>query len=220
MINLRIIFRRGRVERSQGFSIMELLIATMVFAVVLLMVTAGILQIARVYYKGVTEANTQNTARSIIDTVSQAIQFSGGAVTPTPTTPAPGTDYAFCVGNQQFSFRLGWQVENRLDPTANQTWHALVQNSAAGCSSSTAAQSMTAPTIVGRDLVGPHMRLSRLSVSNLGGNLYAVRVTVVYGDNDLLNTPTAAGASCKGVQAGTQFCSISDLSTIVVKRVE
>jgi len=41
----------------------------------------------------------------------------------------------------------------------------------------------------------------------------------VYGYNDLLNNPTATNASCRGVRAGTQFCSISELSTVVVKRV-
>lgn len=207
-------------KRMRGFTIMELLVATMVFAVVLLLVTAGILQIARVYYKGVTESNTQNTARSIIDTVSQAIQFSGGDVTETPAAPVAGTDYSFCVGNQQFSFRLGWQVENRYDAAANQTWHGLVQTSASGCSSGTGAQNLGNQSVTGRDLIGPHMRLSNLVVDNIGTNLYKVSVKVVYGDNDLLNNPTTPTASCKGVQAGTQFCSVSELNTIVVKRVE
>ena len=207
-------------KRTQGFTIMELLVATMVFAVVLLLVTAGILQIARVYYKGVTESNTQNTARSIMDTISQAIQFSGGDVTETAASPVAGNDYSFCVGNQQFSYRLGWQVENRYDASLNQTWHSLVQRSASGCSSSTGAQNLGNQSVSGRDLVGPHMRLANLIVDNIGTNLYRVNVKVVYGDNDLLNNPTTAAASCKGVQAGTQFCSVSELNTIVVKRVE
>ena len=206
--------------RSRGFTIMELMIATLVFSVVLLLVTAGILQIARVYIKGVTESNTQNTARSIMDTISQAIQFSGGDVTETAASPVAGTDYAFCIGNQQFSYRLGWQAENGHNPTTNQTWHALVQTSASGCSSSSAAQNLSNQSVNGRDLIGPHMRLSKLVVDNIDSNLYKVQVKVVYGDNDLLNNPTAGNTSCRGVQAGTQFCSVSELSTIVVKRVE
>jgi prepilin-type N-terminal cleavage/methylation domain-containing protein len=205
---------------AKGFTIMELLIATVVFSVVLLVVTAGILQIARVYYKGVTESSTQNTARNIIDTVAQAVQFSGGNVTPTVGSPTPGTNYAFCVGNQQFSYRLGWQVENVHNPSLNQTWHALAQNSAAGCSSSTAAQNLTNQAINGRDLVGPHMRLANLSVTPAGGNSWRIQVRVVYGDNDLLNNPTGTNASCRGQRAGSQFCSVADLSTVVVKRVE
>ena len=212
-------------NRKAGFTVLELLIATIVFSVVLLLVTAGILQIARVYYKGVTEANTQNAARNIIDTISQAIQFSGGDVTTTPASPTAGTDYAFCVGNEQFTFRLGWQVENTHTPSVHRTWHALVQNSMSGggsdCSSATGAQNLSNQAVNGRDLMGQHMRLSDLQVTNLGGgNVYRVKVKVVYGDDDLLDNPTAPNAVCKGVRAGSQFCSVSELSTIVVKRVE
>lgn len=204
---------------AKGFTIVELLVATLVFAVVLLLVTAGILQIARVYYKGVTEANTQNTARSIMDTISQAIQFSGGDVTDTVDSPSPNTNLAFCVGGQQFSYRPGWQVENGYDPAKNQAWHGLVQYAVSGCSGEN-PQDLINKAVNGRDLLGQHMRLSNLVVDNVGPNQYKVLVRVVYGDNDLLDNPTATNASCKSIQAGTQFCSVSELSTIVVKRVE
>lgn len=207
-------------KQPRGFTIIELLIATMVFGVVLLLVTAGILQITRVYFKGVTEADTQNTARSIIDTISQSIQFSGGNVTETPGSPVAGTDYSFCLGNQQFSYRLGWQVEDRFDASVNQTWHGLVQNTLSGCTSASAPQNLGNAAITGRDLLNDHMRLSKLAITNIGPNTYKVQIKIVYGDNDLLNNPTAADASCKGVRAGSQFCSVSELSTIVVKRVE
>ena len=210
----------GRSPASSGFTIMELLVATVVFSVVLLVVTAGILQIARVYYKGVTESSTQNTARNIIDTVSQAIQFSGGNVSATAAAPTPGTSYAFCVGNQQFSYTVGWQVENNPDTTKNQTWHALVQYTTPGCSSSSPPQNVRNQAINGRDLMGAHMRLANLTVTPIGANQYRIQVRVVYGDNDLLFNPTSSNASCRGFKAGTQFCSVADLSTVVVKRVE
>lgn len=205
------------IEGKRGFTILELLVATIVFSVVLLLVTTGIMQIARVYYKGVTETNTQNAARSIIETISQAIQFSGGGVTETPA-PSPGTDRVFCVGSQHFSYRLGWQVEN--DPVAgdNQAWHALVQRPLNG--SCTGAQDMDLEPVTGRDLVPRHMRLTKLVVEDLGSNQYRVQVRVVYGDNELLNDPTGPEASCVNESAGTQFCSVSELSTTVVKRVK
>src|SRR3990172_9120101 len=64
-----------------GFTIVELMIATTIFSVILLIVTFGMLQIGRTYYKGITLTKTQNAARSIIDTISQDIQFSGEGVT-------------------------------------------------------------------------------------------------------------------------------------------
>lgn len=203
---------------SRGFTIIELMIATMVFAVVLLMFTAGVLQIARVYYKGLTEANTQNTARNVIDTIAQAIQFSGGEVKDTvDNPPPPNDDGVFCVGNQRFTYRLGWQVEDKNeDSVNNQIRHGLFQNSSSSC----VAEDLTLQSLIGRDLMREHMRLSNLVVDNIGPNLYKIKVRVVYGDNDLLNNPTGPNASCKGATAGTQFCAVSELSTIVVKRVE
>jgi prepilin-type N-terminal cleavage/methylation domain-containing protein len=214
---------------QRGFTIIELMIATLVFSVILLLVTAGILQIARVYYKGHTESNTQNTARSIIDSISQAIQFTGGTVTETTASPTPGTDYAFCINSTQVSYRLGWQVENRLDAPKHQAWHGVVMRSGVSGCSGQPAQNLGNQTVTGRDLVNHHMRLADLQVDSLGANRYRVTVRVAYGDDDLLYSPAApadsAGATrpdakCKPVQAGTQFCAVSELSTVVVKRVE
>lgn len=212
--------RSSQYSAASGFTIIELLVATVVFSVVLLVVTAGILQISRVYYKGVTEANTQNVARSIIDTISQAIQFNGGNVTTTPGSPTPGSPYAFCIGNQQFSYTLGYQMVDNPDSAKFQTYHALVANTVAGCTSSTPAQNVRQQAVIGRELLSPNMRLSKLSITSAGANLYRIEVRVAYGDDDLLKTPTGATTPCIDANAGTQFCAISELSTVVTKRVQ
>jgi len=210
---------KRRHATSSGFTIIELLVATAVFSVVLLVLAAGVLQISRMYYKGLTEANTQNVARSITDVISQSIQFGGGDVTTTAASPAPGSLNAFCVGNQQFSFTPGYQLVDNPDPSKFQTYHALVVTTKAGCPGQ-APQDVRQPTVTGRELLDTNMRLSKLGVTNLGGNLYRVDVRVVYGDDDLLKNPTANNSSCINASAGTQFCSVSDLSTVVTKRVE
>jgi len=197
---------------EQGFTIVELLISSLIFSLILLVVTIGIIQISRVYYKGITESTTQNTARSIVDTISQAIQFNGGAVS-TTLSPGPGTWSSFCVGGQQFSYRLGYQLVEGT-PSGNQTNKALLQTSLAGCSGNPPAATS------GRELLGTKMRISKLTVTSAGTNMYKVSIRVTYGDDDLLNNPTAANASCKGATAGSQFCSISELTTTVVKRVQ
>lgn len=205
-------------KRQEGFTIIELLVATGVFGVVLLVITTAILQITRVYYKGITEAKVQNTTRNIVDTIAQSIQFNGGNVTETTATPTAGSSYAFCVGNQQYSYTVGYQLSD--DPTSAQTYHALVSRSLAGCVSSSPAQNMRAQAITGRELLDPNMRLSNIQVTSLSPTLYKVSVKVVHGEDDLLNNPNGPNASCKAVRAGTQFCAISELTTIVSKRVE
>lgn len=203
---------RKKATNEQGFTIIELLISSLIFSLILLVVTIGIIQISRVYYKGITESTTQNTARSIVDTVSQAIQFNGGTVS-TTLSPGPGTWSSFCVGGQQFSYRLGYQLVEGT-PSGNQTNKALLQTPLAGCSGNPVAATN------GRELLGTKMRISKLTVSSAGANMYKVSIRIVYGDDDLLNNPTAANASCKGATAGSQFCSISELTTTVVKRVQ
>lgn len=201
---------------------MELLISTIVFGLVLLVVTTAILQFTRVYYKGVTESNVQETARTIADTIAQGIQFNGGAVTNTTASPTPGNAYAFCIGNRQFSYQVGHQLKDSPPRASTQKVHSLVDNnSVAGCPGQI-PQRMdgTGPPTIGREMLAPSMRLARMEVTSVGTNLYRVSVKVIYGDDDLLDNPTAANAKCKNIRAGTQFCAVSDITTTVVKRVE
>lgn len=203
---------------QKGFTIMELMIATIVFGVVLLTITVAIMQFTRVYYKGITESTTQDTTRTIIDQIAQGIQFSGGTVTTTATNPTAGGSYAFCVGNTQYSFTTGYQMED--GPTANQTYHALVSRVVAGCTAASPAQNVRSASVTGRELLAPHMRIARLQVTNVKDNIYKVSLRVVYGDDDVLNNPRAANASCKTISIGGQFCAVTDITTTVVKRVQ
>lgn len=202
-------------QNQKGFTIVELMVATMVFGVVLLVITTAILQISRLYYRGVTEAKTQSAARTALDLITQGIQFSGGAVTETP-----GAYNAFCVGGKQYSYVLGKRLVE-ASPGANDTAHSLVVDDRAGCTSSSTAANMNSFTLSsGRELLDPNMRLSKMSVQNIGTNMYRITIKVVSGDDGILNNPTAANASCKSVSVGGQFCAISELTTVVTKRIQ
>lgn len=61
---------------NKGFTIIELLIATVIFSVVLLVITGAIVQFGRVYYKGIVQSRTQERTRAITDSVSKNLQFS------------------------------------------------------------------------------------------------------------------------------------------------
>jgi len=223
----------GRKHKAQaGFTVIELLIATAVFSLVLLLVTVGVMQITRVYYKGITETNTQNTARAIVDDIAQAIQFGGTGNIQKSVGTTPGTSYAFCIGNQLYSYVLGYQVVDTKTSGA-QAYHGLVVSSAAGCGGpvNSVANLLTVQNIPGsRELVGQNMRLAKLSVTPVSGaaNLWNIDVKVTYGDDDLLivpgtpptNNPTSPNATCKTAVQGTQFCAMSEFNTIVEKRVQ
>ena len=204
-------------NKSNGFTIIELMIATTVFSLVLLLCTFGLLQIGRVYYKGVTGARVQESLRNVTDEISRSIQFSGGTVVPSPSTITPGTAFVFCIDDQRYSAVTDRQLtETNPNPILSQTYHVLVVDTLSGCNSSSPPQDLTQPVVNGKELLGPNMRLSKLEVKTTGTNLYQINIRIVYGDDDILN---AAHTSCADVRAGTQFCAANEFNTVVQKRL-
>jgi prepilin-type N-terminal cleavage/methylation domain-containing protein len=199
-------------SNQNGFTIIELMIATTVFAVLLLVVTYGMLSIGRSYYKGITSSGVQNTARAVAEDIGQAIQFGGGAV-----YTGPGK---ICIGDRLYSFQLGQRLT-----TASQ--HVLLaSNVPTSCASDTNPISMSSTT--GGDiqeLLGQDMRLVHLSVTQSAANtkLYDVKVRIIQGDDDVLiddldNTAYPGFDSCKG-GISDQFCAASEIKTTVYKRM-
>src|SRR3990167_6447711 len=198
-------------NQQTGFTIIELMIATTVFSLVLLICTFGLLQVSRVYYKGVTESRVQESLRNITDEISRAIQFSGQSVVPTPSSPiVPGNGYVFCIGDQHYSVVTDRQlVDGTPDVDQSQASHLLTVDALAGCNSSSPA------TFSGRELMSPNMRLAKLEIITDDDELYKIDVRIVYGANDLLNSDHSG---CENVRAGTQFCASAELNTVVQKR--
>src|SRR3989338_4615433 len=97
-------------KKDSGFTIIELMIATTVFSLVLLLCTFGLLQVARVYYKGVTGAKVQEALRNVTDNITRVIQFSGGSVVPPPANTTGGTPFVFCIDDQRYSVVINRQL--------------------------------------------------------------------------------------------------------------
>ncbi len=227
--------------KQAGFTIIELLIATVVFSIVLLVLAGGIIQIGRLYYKGITSARTQQAARQAVDTITQSIQFNSGTIIPTTNTNLTNStdsqSRAFCIGTQHYMYRIGQQRTG--------TMNALLNSDIPGGCTSTVADNMSIPVTKGSELLGENMRLSNIVVqpetgpSPANANLYRVTVRVVYGDYDLLcrqsdpagcddsvpvfNTENSVlginDLACKNIRSGSQFCAVSELSTIVERRL-
>lgn len=221
-------------RRQGGFTIIELLIATLVFSLVLMLITISVLTFTKSYIRGVNQSNTQDVARSIIEGIAQSIQFSGDAVNPA-LQPAGDGSQGFCIGNKRYSYVLGQQLmDGTIDTTQNQTKHALVMDASSSCNGA-AAQAITNGNPTGTELLSPRMRLAKLKVESTGDtNMWRITVRVVYGDNDLLCSPSVPNdckspntssplnkpdLTCKVAFAGSEYCATSELSTVVKKRI-
>ncbi len=229
-------------HKQSGFTIIELLIATVVFATILLVVTFSILSIGRIYYKSINSSKTQETARSVMDEVAKSIQFSGGDIGPGKPNSSDSNSLAYCVGGRRYSYKLDVQVEKTANSVMHQGPYGLVADSLFGCTpNATQAQDLTSSSLPtkSQETLGIHMRVSKFDISQPDSvnypNLWKVTIRVVYGDDDLLCSPSQGNCSntnptnfthipppddlkCRS-ETGSQFCSVSELSTVVEKRV-
>ncbi len=204
---------------QHGFTLVELMIATTVFSVFLLIVTTLVLQVTRTYTKGIVASKTQETARVISNELSRAVQFGGSNMFFPASTPAPGVASYMCIGSQRYTFVLGKQLKSTITNPPDQTSHVLVADSVSTCPSGAGSMTIT-DTKAQRELVGENMRLANLSIEKIGAsNLYTIKVRVAYGDADLLNTPTSQNVLCRGQTGSSQFCAVSELVTTVEKRL-
>ena len=194
---------------NKGFTIIELLIATVIFSVILLVITAAIVQFGRLYYKGVIQSRTQETARAISQDITQSIQFS--SVTPSKPN-IPGAEM-YCIGNRTYTFIRNSQL--------GAVPHVLVSDTIAGspCGAGYSGMSNAGVTGTARELLGENMQLVNLSVAETtpGSGLWQVTVHVAYGeDADLLADKTG----CQPLILGGQFCAVSSLTTTVTQRLK
>lgn len=228
---------------QRAFTIVELMIATMVFSVILLLVTTGVIQIGSAYYKGALQSRTQETARNIIDEISRGIQFSGDRVVintgydvAANPYPQPGGRYGLCVGGTAYSYIIDRQLRDPNGPpgTTDQRPYMLMSyRPTEGCSTyptgaDVGSNPIYAPASVNtqypnayKELLGIGMRLTALQIQDNGNNTYTITVEVASGERELFEPADTnlISTACRG-SVGNQFCAMSRLTTTVQKRVK
>jgi len=195
---------------NQGFTIVELMIATVIFSFVLLVASSGVIAIGKIYYKGITSSKTQEVTRSIMEEIARARQFGSGDV----GFGTSGSVSAYCFGEDRYSY----QINNKVDLSTGTK--ALIHNIRTDLNLCTPDMSS------GEELLSNNMRLLEFAITPAGADKSNISIKVAYGDNDLLSSydnngnpnglaPTAA--LCKA-GAGSNFCATAQLETVVGKR--
>ena len=210
-------------SRQQGFTIIELMIATAVFAFIMLIATTGIIKIGQLYYKGVTVTKTQDTARAVSEEISRAIQFSDGTV----TKISGASINVYCVGDTRYRAANDLVYTDTSGPGLGTGLVAEKLQTGTACNSGSPAPIET------RQLLGKQMRLLNFDIAKLplSDDAWSVNIKLGYGHNDLLSHWSANGAArvggdserisanCKSGIAGTSFCAVAKLDTVVKKRL-
>jgi prepilin-type N-terminal cleavage/methylation domain-containing protein len=222
---------------SKGFTIIELLIATSIFAVVLIVALGGFYGIGQLFYKGVTASQTQVIAQDILNDISGKVQLAASV---SPLQQGNGYNY-FCAGGNRYTFIINQKVDLSATPDYSAGGNfGLVKDNllgagacAAPCTSSCPGGSVpindaSNPT----ELLGDNMRIDQLDIeipydsSGLfNPNLYNIKMVVVYGDDSALDytvtSPTTDYSTvfCTGSSNQQQFCSVDRLNTNVYRGI-
>lgn len=174
---------------ARGFTIIELLIATVIFSLILLVVTGSIIQFSKIYYKGVATSKTQEVARTIAEDMARSAQFSSA-----PVLSGPG---CYLFGSQQYVY-----TEDEVKNLGNHIFQ-VGSGSSCGFAPSNPAE-----------LMGDNMQLLDIDVQeNPSTNAVTITVAVGYGSD------VKSDNTCPAVNLGGQFCAVSTITTTVTKRL-
>lgn len=228
-MNKQVSSRRHLPDR--GFTLVEAMLATAIFSLSIVIAITAFVQVNRIYHRGITTSRVQEDARSLIDELSRTIQFADGGsfvFNPDPDpNDLPAGSYdpagagAFCIGSSQFTFNIDVESgTNRnvlglpVAPFAPAVPIVYKSDRKPGC---TPAPDTHAGD--GYDLVRKGFVLKDLQVTEISLGVYRVEFTIAANQSGVL-TGSGSAATCQPGGAGTQFCAVTTLSTIVSRRVD
>jgi prepilin-type N-terminal cleavage/methylation domain-containing protein len=196
---------------QEGFTIIELMIATAVLSTILLLTTIVMMSIGTLYYKGINQSRVQDDVRTITDQLSQDLELGDTD----PIHVSNGTTQAYCINDARFTYILYTQIGSGAGQSQHVLWRDT--NPAPGsCSTmnlpvlnSTNPDSAD-PSLNGTELIAPNSRLISFSITGVpptGTSPYNVSVGVAYGGDDLICDSGYAGDCNTGTES-TQMMNI------------
>jgi prepilin-type N-terminal cleavage/methylation domain-containing protein len=221
-------------QKNSGFTVVELLIATAVFAVVLVVAQTSFIQIGHLFYKGVSITQTQDTADHIFQDIN------GNFQTATAVSNSSGNGYTYyCIGNTRYTYQIDREVSSSSTSTdphsslaAKGTYGVLkdvLPGSGSACSTpcdDTHPPPYTCPTGTVKlsspvELLGEKMRVEQFNIasSTSTSSLYNVAIVLAYGDQNTLiysNPVDLSTVSCQADRTNN-FCAVSRINTSVYK---
>ena len=197
-----------------GYTIVELLIATAVFAAVLFIVTYGIIQISKTFTNGFIQTQTQNVAVSLSDQLTRDVEFSSASSIGSdkgPITVSGKSYYYFCTYQDEYFYNPGGSfykipisvITNCGSPQAswltNSQTQSLLSNNMEILNNLPAYNDSTQQSIIA-------------SGSTTG--LYSINLDVLYGGtNNLVQNTNKTQWVCKPTVIIGPFCSTYTLTT-------
>lgn len=219
---------------QRGFTVIELMIATSVFSVILLVCAVGLITVGRYFYKGVTSARTQAAARDALDKIVVPIKIGKANIIQSAASYSGVGIKSICVDNKRFSYLVDSQVDAAatFDVANHKSKHALWQdiaNDAVACvptnlSIDNPSATPGAEGSDGSELIPPRMRLGALRLVSgqpISTQSWTINIQVAAGEDDILERDASNNITgCKSITVGGQFCAVASLQTNAYERIK
>jgi prepilin-type N-terminal cleavage/methylation domain-containing protein len=202
--------------RQQGFTIVELLIATTVLSVILLLVTIMMTNISNLYYRGVNQSRLQDDVRNTTAEIAQHLELNDQAVTPATHTYNGFAMSAYCLGGTRYSYITDTQIGTGIGQIQHVLWRDSYSGTCIPVNLSLAnPENGPSAGTNGTELMAPNSMLTALSIS--ANSPFTLSIGMAYGTTSVLNL-NGVNSTCKD-GAGDDFCATASLTTTVVQRL-
>ncbi len=160
----------------KGFTIIELMIATATFSVILVIITFSVNFFLTKYYQSLTTINTQNNLISVMNNINQSIKFS--LQDPSYTLPSITNPVGYlCTSSDEYVFYINRPIfqGSSTTNTSGIIQYPIPQNTCLSPSSISALN--------GKQLLGNNLRPVYFNMSSLSNNLYNIAIGIAYTGN-------------------------------------
>jgi prepilin-type N-terminal cleavage/methylation domain-containing protein len=146
-------------NNQSGFTIVELMISTAVFAVILLVAVLMITKSLDAYYKVSVDTSVSSTLQAVNSTVEQDMQSQDSTVLP------QGSDY-LCTSDEEFIYNLGKEMPTEVSslPQPYALYEFPIAN-LAQCDTTPELAPFPSAIASGQSLLGTHYRLLAFNVT-------------------------------------------------------
>ncbi len=184
-------------RHQQGFTLVELIIAMAVFSFMMVIVSAGFIQVVRIHQSGIASRTTQQNARLVIDAIMKDVRQSALAA-----TANPGQLNWLCLA------RGSQTLEYAVDGSGNLRVGAIATPASGTC---------PAPVFnsTWRTLNDPAVTVTQFAVTTTPPTqpgLGTTMVTLTLASRNNLDALDATKTRCLP-GAGSQFCAVTTLNS-------
>ncbi len=190
--------------KQAGFTMVELMLAMAFIAFLLLFVVSAILQITKLYSKGLAIRQINQTGGQVVESLTKAVRYSKPVyVAASNRLCVDGTSYVWNVQGQP--------VVNKFTDATNVGFVAADDMSGSLC----APPYPSVQRNFARDLVGPEITPMKFTVAQ-NGSIWDISLVLATSGSNL---PTVAGTP-SGFECSPQneFCAFGDFTTSVYSR--